>query len=81
MLLGHKADINAKSNNNQTALFLAIQNGHYNVVETLLSNDADFNILDDNETTLQDLSRQQSNYLKKGKNQISVPIHSKNIFP
>lgn len=64
MLLSHKAEIDAKTNNNQTALLLAIQNGHYNVVKELLRNEADITILDDNEKTLQELSKQQSNYLK-----------------
>lgn len=37
-------DVNAMNRNNTTALSLAAKNGHYRIVETLLSNGADPNI-------------------------------------
>lgn len=98
MLLMHGADINAKANNNQTAILIAIENGiktfkfslssfvkknifesytpgQSDVVDELLRNEADTSIPDDNEKTLLDLAKEQSNYLKQKK-----PIQMRIIF-
>lgn len=65
ILLNHGAEIDAKTNKNQTALMLAVKNGHYDVVNELLRNEADINVSDESEKALLDLASQQSNWKPK----------------
>lgn len=73
MLLSHGAEIDGKTNKNQTALMLAVQNGHYDVVDELLRNEADIHISDDSEKALLDIASQQSNYMNS-ENKIRIEI-------
>jgi ankyrin repeat protein len=50
-LLGKGADINAKSNNNVTALIFAVSEGHISTVKALLAKGADINVKDINGNT------------------------------
>lgn len=56
-----KINIDAKTNNNMTAIMLAVQNGHYDVVDELLRSHADINVSDESEKALLDVAKQQSN--------------------
>ena len=46
LLLARGADVNVKDNKNQTALMVASQNGHREIVELLLAKGADINARD-----------------------------------
>lgn len=50
-LLAKDADVNAKAKDGQTALMLAVYNGHIKIVQALLAKGADVNIQNNNGET------------------------------